>query len=146
MADFATISDIEALWRPLSDSEKTRAEALIPIICDSLREEALRVGVDLDAEITARPTFASVAKSVTVDVVARTLQTSTSAEPMSQMSQTAGPYTVSGTFLNPGGGLFIKTSELRRLGIRRQLKRTVDLFGFDQGTDDNTLQQDTDGT
>lgn len=145
MADFATISDIEALWRPLSDSEKTRAEALIPIICDSLREEALRVGVDLDAEITARPTFVSVAKSVTVDVVTRTLQTSTSAEPMSQMSQTAGPYTVSGTFLNPGGGLFIKTSELRRLGIRRQLKRTVDLFGFDQGTDDNTLQQDTDG-
>lgn len=145
MADFATVSDIEALWRPLSDSEKTRAEALIPIVCDSLREEALRVGVDLDAEIAARPTFASVAKSVTVDVVARTLQTSTSSEPMSQMSQTAGPYTVSGTFLNPGGGLFIKISELRRLGIRRQIKRTVDMFGFDQGTDDNALQQDTDG-
>lgn len=145
MADFATVSDIEALWRPLSDSEKVRAEALIPIVCDSLREEALRVGIDLDAEVAARTSFASVAKSVTVDVVARTLQTSTSMDPMSQMSQTAGPYTFSGTFLNPGGGLFIKTSELRRLGIRRQLKRTVDLFGFDKRTDDNALSEDSDG-
>ena len=62
----------------------------------------------------------SVAKSVTVDVVARTLMTSTNHEPMTQMTQSAGGYSATGTFLVPGGGLFIKKSELARLGLRQQ--------------------------
>ena len=77
--------------------------------------------IEKDAEL------ASVAKSVTVDVVARTLNTSTTAEPISQMSQSALGYSVSGTYLVPGGGLFIKKSELARLGLRRQRYGVIDL-------------------
>ena len=73
----------------------------------------------------------NVAKSVTVDVVARALMTSTNSEPMEQMSQSALGYSVSGTFLVPGGGLFIKKSELARLGIRRQKCGVVNLYGND---------------
>ena len=51
--------------------------------------------------------------SVVVDVVARTLMTSTDSEPMTQYSQSALGYSVSGSFLNAGGGLFIKKSEAR---------------------------------
>jgi len=72
-----------------------------------------------------------VAKSVTVDVVARALMTSTDQEPMSQMSESALGYSVSGTFLVPGGGLFIKKSELARLGLRRQQIGVIDLYGND---------------
>ena len=67
-------------------------------------------------------------KSVTVDVVARTLMTSTNSEPMSQMSQSALGYSVSGTYLVPGGGLFIKKSELARLGLRRQRMGVIELY------------------
>ena len=120
MAAFATIEDLQLLWRPLKPSETDRAEALLEDVSDCLRYEAEKVGRDLDQMIEDRPSLATVAKSVTVDVTARTLMTSTDTEPMSQMSQSAGGDSVSGTFLVPGGGLFIKKSELARLGLRSQ--------------------------
>ena len=83
--NYATIDDVISLFRPLTPAETERTEALIPIICDSLRYEAEKVGKDLDAMVTDNQSLAGVAKSVTVDVVARTLNTSTTAEPMSQM-------------------------------------------------------------
>ena len=128
MADYATVQDIATLWRPLTTDETTRASALIPIVCDSLRYEAEKAGKDLDDMVNNDPALASVAKSVTVDVVARTLMTSTDQEPATQFSQSALGYSVSGTFLVPGGGLFIKKSELARLGINRQQRRVIDLW------------------
>lgn len=126
--NYATIDDVISLFRPLTPAETERTEALIPIICDSLRYEAEKVGKDLDAMVTDNQSLAGVAKSVTVDVVARTLNTSTTAEPMSQMSQSALGYSVSGTYLVPGGGLFIKKSELARLGLRRQRYGVIELW------------------
>lgn len=131
MADFATLDDIIALWRPMTPEEAQRAKALIPIVCASLRTEAAGEGVDLDRRVAENPDLAAVAKSVTVDVVARTLMTATDSEPMTQFSQTAGVYSTSGTFLVPGGGLFIKDSELKRLGLKRQRYGVIDFYGQD---------------
>lgn len=131
MKDFASIEDIEALWRPLSQEETKRAEALLPVIFDSLRFEAEKVGKDLDSMTSEDKALANVAKSVTVDIAARTLMTSTNTEPMTQMSQSALGYSVSGTFLVPGGGLFIKKSELARLGLRRQKYGVIEFYGDD---------------
>jgi hypothetical protein len=127
--DYATVQDVQLLWRPLSAAEQTRAEALIPVICSSLREEARKIGKNLDTMVAEDEDFAQVAKSVTVDVVARTLMTSTNQEPVSQFSQAALGYSVSGTYLVPGGGLFIKKSELARLGLRRQRIGVIDFYG-----------------
>lgn len=132
MSDFATIQDITILWRALTPEEQERAGALLPVVSDSLRYEAHKVGKNLDAMIEASTELANVAKSVTVDVIARTLMTSTKDEPMTQMSQSALGYSVSGTYLVPGGGLFIKKSELARLGLRRQKFGVIDLYGNDQ--------------
>lgn len=133
MADYATVQDVQDLFRELTAAEQTRAEALIPVICSSLRAEAAKVGKDLDIMVEEDPDLALVAKSVTVDVLARALMTSTSQEPMSQFSQAALGYSVSGTFLVPGGGLFIKKSELARLGLRRQRIGVIDWYGTDPG-------------
>lgn len=127
---FATIDDLESLWRPLKPDETTRAESLLVVVSDSLREEANKVGVDLDAMIADRPTYATAVKSVTVDVVARTLMTSTNQEPMTQYSQGALGYTVSGSYLVPGGGLFIKNSELSRLGLKRQRYGVIEPYEY----------------
>lgn len=128
---FATVADITALWRPLSEAEKERAEALLPVVSDSLRQEAMKVGKDLDQMLADGEVLENVLKSVVVDVVARTLMTSTDSEPMTQFSESALEYSASGTFLVPGGGLFIKTSELARLGLRRQKYGVIDLWQSD---------------
>ena len=130
---YASLSDITTLWRVMSAEEEERAEALLPLVCASLRAEANKVGKDLDKMIQANEDLAEVAKSVTVDVVARTLMTATNQEPMTQMSQSALGYAMSGTFLVPGGGLFIKKSELARLGLRRQRYGVMTLYGDDHG-------------
>lgn len=117
--------------------EQQRALALLEIVSASLRMEADKVGKDLDAMVAVNQNLAAVAKSVTVDVVARSLMTSTDQEPLSQFSQTAGPYSASGTYLVPGGGLFIKRSELARLGLRRQRMGAMDIYGIDQRNKDN---------
>lgn len=120
MEPFATVQDAMGLWRTMTADEQERAENLLPVISDTLRYEAEKVGKDLDKMIEAHVYLANVVKSVTVDVLARTLMTSTDAEPMTQVAESALGYSYSGTYLVPGGGLFIKKSELARLGLRRQ--------------------------
>ena len=131
MNSYATLDDITALWRSMTTAETERAGALLPVVCASLRAEAAKVGKDLDALVAKNPDLAAVARSVTVDVIARTLMTATDGEPMTQSTQTAGPYSMTGTFLVPGGGLFIKNSELARLGLRRQRYGVIEFYGND---------------
>ena len=133
MTAFATINDLNTLWRPLKAGEEERATALLVIVSESLRLEAQKVGKDLDQLIEESSIYGSVVRSVVVDVVARTLMTSTDSEPITQESQSALGYSWSGTYLVPGGGLFIKKSELSRLGLRRQRLRTIELYGENQG-------------
>lgn len=119
---FATINDVISMFRALDPAETSKATVLLPIVSDSLRVEARKVNKDLDALITQdiSGAYSSVVKSVTVDVVARMLMTPTNEAPTTQFAQSALGYSVSGSYLVPGGGLFIKKSELARLGLRRQ--------------------------
>lgn len=128
MANFATIEDVEKLWRVLKPTERERAQNLLETVSDSLRVEANKVGKDLDAMVAESVSYANVAKSVTVDVVARTLMTATDQEPMTQVTESALGYSYSGSFLVPGGGLFIKDSELKRLGLKRQRYGVMNLY------------------
>lgn len=130
MTDFATTDDIASLWRTLTSEEETRATALLEIVSDSLREEAKKVGKDIDV-LAEDAVFENVLKSVTVDIVARTLLTSTENEPMTQTSESALGYSWSGSYLVPGGGLFIKNTELARLGLRKQRYGVIDFYGTD---------------
>lgn len=136
MLNFATVEDVNRLWRELTVEETERAESLLEVISNSLRVEANAVGKDLDLMALESPTYASVVKSVTVDVVARTLMTSTNQEPITQASESALGYSWSGSYLVPGGGLFIKKTELARLGLRRQRYGVIDFYGTDQRNND----------
>ena len=49
---------------------------------------------------------------------------------MTQFSESALGYSVSGSFLVPGGGLFIKDNELTRLGLKRQRFGVIDFYGI----------------
>lgn len=130
MSSYATIEDVIALWRALTPDETTRAEALLPLVSDALRQAAHNAGRDLDQMIEDSPTLGSVAKIVTVDIIARILRTSTSGDIMSQESQAGLGYSWSGTYAIPGGGIAnaIMYNDLKRLGISRQKYGVIDLY------------------
>ncbi|WP_162012502.1 phage Gp19/Gp15/Gp42 family protein [Streptococcus sp. S784/96/1] len=130
MKTFATIDDLIVLWRPLKPNEGQRALKLLEVVSDTLRVEAERVGKNLDSMVENSQAYTSVVKSVTVDIVARTLMTSTDREPMTQVTESALGYSFSGSYLVPGGGLFIKDNELKRLGLtKKQRIGVIDIYG-----------------
>lgn len=119
---YATIEDINILWRTLTAEETPRAEALLPLVSDNLRQRAIDNGKNLDEMITQNPTLSSVAKTVTVDIVGRILRQSTTGEPMTQESQSGLGYSWSGSYAIPGGGIegSILYNDLKALGINKQ--------------------------
>lgn len=129
MSAFATVADIETLWRPLTTDEKARAEAMLPLLSDALRVEANAYGKDLDAEAESDATFASVLELVTVDIAGRVLRQSTEGDAMTQESQSALGYSWSGTYAVPGGGIAgaIMFKDLKRLGIGMQTAGVVEM-------------------
>lgn len=131
---FATVADVESLWRTLTEDEETRAGNLLPAISDILRNEASNRGYDLDAMIEESPTYSTVVTTVCVDICVRALKQNTNAtgEAMSQESQSALGYTWSGTYAIPGGAnLPIMRNDLKRLGITKQRWGALDIYGTD---------------
>lgn len=131
--EYCSVDDVISLWRPLKNDEILRVKELIPVVENSLKIEADKVGKDLDQMAKDNEAYSDVLKSVIVDVVARTLMTATDQEPMTQYSESALGYSFSGSFLVPGGGLFIKKSELSRLGLKRQRYGVIDFYDTNKG-------------
>lgn len=127
---FATLEDVEILFRDLSGDEQDRVTALLPVISDELRYRAIMVGRDLDEMIMTLPALENVAKEVTVSAVSRILRQSTTSEPMTQESQAGLGYSWSGTYAVPGGGIgnAILPSDLKRLGLKRPRIGIIDFF------------------
>lgn len=119
---FATVEDISILFRPLTADEQERAEALLPLLSDALREAAHNVGKDLDAMVAARESYANTVKLVTVDITSRVLRQDTEGDAMSQESMSGLGYSWQGTYAVPGGGIAnaIMKNDLKRLGLLNQ--------------------------
>ena len=132
MENLASVNDVNSLWKHLSNAEQEQVEALLPIVSDSLRQEAKRVGKDLDEMIAKGEVLPNVVKSVVVDVISRYLDqlSSDNASTLSQESQSALGYSWSGTYVNTGGGMSILKKDLKRLGLTRQRFGMVDLYGI----------------
>lgn len=132
MTNLASVNDVNSLWKHLSNAEQEQVEALLPVVSDSLRQEAKRVGKDLDEMIGKGEILPNVVKSVVVDVISRYLDqlSSDNASTLSQESQSALGYSWSGTYVNTGGGMSILKKDLKRLGLTRQRFGMVDLYGI----------------
>ena len=132
MTNLASVNDVNTIWKHLSNAEQEQVEALLPIVSDSLRQEAKRVGKDLDEMIAKGEILPNVVKSVVVDVIFRYLDqlSSDNASTLSQESQSALGYSWSGTYVNTGGGMSILKKDLKRLGLTRQRFGMVDLYGI----------------
>lgn len=133
MTAFATVEALEAVYGPLSEEDEARAEVLLVVVSDELRHYAHMVHKDLDVMISVDPILASVAAEVAVSVTFRILRQSTDGEPMTQMTQSALGYSVSGTYAVPGGGIgnAIMDRDLKRLGLKRPRVGFIDFYGPD---------------
>lgn len=107
---FATVSDIEARWRVLSDEETSRASVLLD---DASAMLSALVAVD-ESDAGQRELLRSVCCSMVIRAMAAT---SADIYGVSQASMTAGAYTQSWSYSNPSGDMYLTKMEKKLLGI-----------------------------
>lgn len=127
MAAFATVSDLEARWRPLSEADKARAQALLDDASAIVRAECKGI----DDQIVAVPPATvpeldpAVPTMVVCAMVKRAMLSGVDAAGVTSTQQTAGPFSQSLSFANPSGDLYLTKSERRILGCGGQRAGSV---------------------
>lgn len=131
MAVTVTINDLISRWHSLSNDEIDKANILISDCENALHVYAHDRGMDLDQMLDDYVPRQDLYVAIVCDIVRREMCSSMDDNPaMSQYSQSVNGYNVQGTFLSPGGGLFIKNSELKLLGLYGQKSRAVELYEY----------------
>lgn len=110
---YAELSDIESRWRPLSDAERPRAQALLE---QASRLVRLRVP-SVDSRLASLTLEAALVADVVVAMVVRVLASGLAGSaPVTQKSVTVGNITTSQSFATAsGGGLILGADELALL-------------------------------
>lgn len=118
---FATVTDLENRWRTLSESEKKQAQVLLDDASAFLTTLCRRYGVEILQNDEVQQTNL---KAVTSSIVQRKLGVDEELFGVTQYSQTAGPFTSSGTAANPNGDMYITAQEKTLLGFPASGKRS----------------------
>lgn len=129
--NYATITDLELVWKTLTESEKTKAEEFITEASAKIRLKARKKSKDFDAMIAEDEDLAEVVKGLVCNVVKNAMNTPIDAESMTQMSIAAGGYSWSGTYSNPGGGVKFSKNDWKSIGLGSQLYGGLDIYGLD---------------
>jgi hypothetical protein len=120
MADltpFATKEDLAAFWRTLTSAEQSRADVLLALASNRLRQIASDLGIDIDAKVADSAIYAANVQWVVMEAVKRAMLVPTDAAPANSIQQTAGPYSENIVFTNPAGDLWFKKAELTAIGL-----------------------------
>ena len=110
---YAEVSDLEALWRTLSDDEKERAAALLDVAAVLLDSELKRCGVKSEG-------LEDALRYVSCEMVRRKMAAGEYGD-VTSVSRTAGSFNEQISPYNPSGDMYLTSNERRLLGI--QLKR-----------------------
>lgn len=127
MAANVTTNDLISRWRAMTTEELSKAAGLIDDYEAYLHLYAEDRGIDMDEKLTDS-NFKRVYIAVICDCVANEMTSVIESPAMSQMSQSAMGYSISGTYLNPGGGLFIRNNQLKQLGLMKQKVKQVEIY------------------
>lgn len=115
---YANHEDLTLYWKAPDNND--RADYILKLASNRLRQIALDIGVDLDAEVNANAVYFINVQSVVMEASKRALQAPTDQQPTEQYGQTAGPYSENFKYSNPAGDLFFKKAELSLLGLYGQ--------------------------
>ena len=109
---YATTDDLEARWRPLTQTETARAQVLLGDAAVEIdRWGVVDTGDALKLEI---------AKIVSCDMVKRAMNAPVDQPALSQSTMSAGPYSETFSYVNPSGSVYLLESEKRMLGFNKQ--------------------------
>lgn len=119
---FATVADLEARWRGLSEQEQARAKVLLLDAADLIRTTTRRW----------RELPESTLKRVSCQVVRRAMGSDSIPGGVSSMSTTDGPFTQQFSYANPQGDLYLTKTERKSLGVGVGRAFEVDLLAGDR--------------
>lgn len=103
---FATVDDLEARWRVLTETERARAEILLADASDKIRVTCPRWAAASAATL----------RRITCEMVRRAMSVADDMIGVTNASQSAIGFSESKTFSNPMGDLRLWPSEIRELG------------------------------
>lgn len=124
MDSFATVSDLEARWRDLDDSERDRAEVLLGDASAFISTQLLRAGIPIEGDEIQAANL----KTVCCAMVRRIMGVDEEFYGVTQFSKTAGSFTASGTAANPNGDMYLTGSEKTLLGIPQSGRKQKAVF------------------
>lgn len=107
---FATVADLEARWRSLTEAEEAQASVLLD---DAAAYLQALVEVDPDDEVQAANL-----KMVSCNMVKRAMSSAASdAFGVTNATATMGPFSQQVAYANPSGDMYVSKSERAILGI-----------------------------
>lgn len=125
---FATVADLEARWRSLTEAEEAQASVLLD---DAAAYLQALVEVDPDDEVQAANL-----KMVSCNMVKRAMSSSASdAFGVTNATATMGPFSQQVAYANPSGDMYVSKSERAILGIG-----TATIGGIRAHTDIRTVR------
>ena len=131
MASYANTNDYANIYGvALSPSDEMRISDLLDLASSMLNVELSKRGKTAEY-ITDDEDLSNVAKLVVCSSVHRIMKRAE--EPggdITQFSQSALGYSISGTYLNPGDDLYFLENELKRLGLKRQRFGVIEPYGI----------------
>lgn len=119
---YADVADLTLFWQAPTDS--ARALNILTLASNRLRSIGVNVGVDVDGQVNASPSYFQTVQWVVMEATKRALLTPTDQPPVDTFQQTAGPYSENIKYTNPSGDLWFKKSELNNLGLYGNQKLT----------------------
>lgn len=131
MEPFAEPSDLEERWRPLSASERGRAEVLLGDASALLSAEFRAMGRGIGPGDSS---LASNLRAVCCSMVRRVMANDVDGD-YTQASVTAGSFSQQYTFANPAGDMYLTAQERRLLGIPKRRMRIGFLGPFSGASD-----------
>jgi hypothetical protein len=117
LTPFASVEDLSAFWREITEAEQPRAETLLLLASNRLRQMAEDAEIDLDAKVEASDIYKANVQWVVMEAVKRAMLMPTDQQPVDTASMTAGPYSENYKYSNPSGDLWFKKSELSAIGL-----------------------------
>lgn len=115
---YANKDDLTLYWKAPTDG--ARADYILKMSSNRLRQIASEMGIDLDAKVNADEVYFLNVQGVVMEASKRALQAPTDQQPTETYGQTAGPYSENFKYSNPAGDLFFKKAELSLLGLYGQ--------------------------
>jgi hypothetical protein len=118
---FASIDDLESRWRKLGEDEQVRAEVLLTDASLMIAQECAHKGIDTGS-LPAGDIFLELCKVVCINVVKRMMLRPADEPAMNAYQQGAGPYSMTLTYANPTGDMYLTKSERKLLGVGQRTR------------------------